>query len=381
MCGLCLPHCPTYGLHKDEGDSPRGRIALARGLASGQLALTKPLQDHLDRCLTCRACEKVCPAGVNYGALIDDTRAYIAAHKPPTSHRWLFAATQPRLLRGLAWLSYGYLCVERMIGWALRPIPGLGRILQRLPPLKRPRGLRTRYPTHRQPARGTVALFTGCIARAFDTQTLLDAIKVLRVLGYHVAIPPTQTCCGALHQHSGASDTAKTLTATNARVFNQTPYLAKLFLASGCGAQLLEQSPADGWRDLNEFIHEHRDELAALCQTRPLRVALHTPCTQRHVIKTAQQTEQWLRQIPGLSLHPLASNAVCCGAAGLNMLTQPDVADALATRKLAEIKTLDPALVVSSNIGCAWHLAATLRSNGTRLDVLHPISVLARALS
>ena len=55
MCGMCLPHCPTYQLSRDEGESPRGRIALIQGLASGRLALNERLEAHLDRCLGCRA--------------------------------------------------------------------------------------------------------------------------------------------------------------------------------------------------------------------------------------------------------------------------------------------------------------------------------------
>ncbi|MGB1427236.1 MAG: 4Fe-4S dicluster domain-containing protein, partial [Cycloclasticus sp.] len=61
-CGLCLPHCPTYTLSQNENESPRGRLALIQGWSEGQLELSDTLTQHIDNCLTCRACEKMCPA-------------------------------------------------------------------------------------------------------------------------------------------------------------------------------------------------------------------------------------------------------------------------------------------------------------------------------
>src|SRR5690625_4633127 len=74
-CGFCLPSCPTYiETGQDEVHSPRGRIALMKGLVDGVIEPTDDIKRSIDMCLGCRACEPVCPSGVQFGHLLEQAR-------------------------------------------------------------------------------------------------------------------------------------------------------------------------------------------------------------------------------------------------------------------------------------------------------------------
>src|SRR6266436_3671850 len=76
-CGFCLPVCPTYALWNEEMDSPRGRIYLMKLAADGKADINSQWVGHFDTCLGCMACMTACPSGVDYGKLIEATRAQI----------------------------------------------------------------------------------------------------------------------------------------------------------------------------------------------------------------------------------------------------------------------------------------------------------------
>lgn len=389
-CGLCLPHCPTYGLSGHEGDSPRGRIALMQGLVSGVLQVSPKLEAHLDGCLSCRACEPVCPAKVPYGKLIDAGRAELRGRRPGGAVAARIAGTllasRPlrNLLGALLWL-YQRLQVSR----ALRGTPGrwftgtrLGRAEALLPRLTWPRTIEQAIGENAP----KVLLFTGCTGQWLDGAALRDTVKVLNRIGYHVGIPRDQACCGALQQHAGLVKDAATTAARNLRAFGGE--LPVLSFASGCGATLLDYAHlleqggrfAARVQDVSAFVLACWPEDLAL-KALPARVAVHTACTLKNVMKADRAQGALLRKIPQAELVELDPAQHCCGAAGSYMLTQPQAADALRDRKLDALARLKPDYLVSGNIGCSMHLAAGLRQRGIAMEVLHPMSLLARCLS
>ncbi|MBI5450996.1 MAG: 4Fe-4S dicluster domain-containing protein [Gammaproteobacteria bacterium] len=397
-CGLCLPHCPTYGLLQDEGDSPRGRIALMQGLVDGQLTPSPRLELHLDRCLACRACERVCPSGVEYGALLTATRNVIEQRRPLGWRRRLarrlgnhFISSMPARRRLYPLLRLAELTGLRALARSsgLLGALGLTRAEQLLPAIPRQTTLPAYSPAAGS-ARGDVALFTGCVGPQFDGPALQAAIRLLNAAGYGVHVPPTQNCCGALHLHRGLHDEAAALAAHTAAVFNALPVTALIHAATGCGATLNEYplrndddnntGAADAGRlqlpvrEIGEFLAAEAGERLRF---KPLaqRALLHTPCTQWD----ASPTLKLLRRIPQLSIEPLPGSKQCCGAAGSYMLTQPVLADRLRDATLAQLAG-DAPLLLTSNIGCALHLGAGLRQSQRDTQVQHPVVLLAQQL-
>lgn len=390
-CGLCLPHCPTYTQTRHEGDSPRGRISLMQGLATGTLQVGTSLEAHLDGCLSCRACERVCPAKVPYGHLIDAGRALLAEKRPARTRAvravgaLLSSATGLRVL-GLLLGLYRASGLQHLLRHTR--ILGRGRLarLESLVPSKR------RIFAHAPgsaAAAETISLFTGCVGRLLDEETLSSAERLFARMGYRVDRPAGQTCCGAIRQHGGLPAEAAENVERNLQAFADAQTV--VHSASGCGATLIEYPRlVPGNAGVQAFAARLEDLSAALLKRwpdhlrlRPLRarVAVHLPCTQRNVLGGGEDIVALLRKIPDIELVELDGTHQCCGAAGLYFVTQPQMADALLEQKLRNAERLRPDYIVSTNIGCSLHLAGGLRRrDGVAPEVLHPATLLARQL-
>lgn len=374
-CGLCLPHCPTYQLNQHEADGPRGRIALTQALLSGALPATASLAAHLDGCLSCRACEAVCPAKVPYGRVLDGARAALATPARTRLTRLMSKLLGSGLGRAaLRWTLWLLSCVE----------------LRRSPVLPLPHWLRA-WPRVRRlravpaPAQARFALFTGCIGDIAERAVLDDAVRLFRAAGVEVAIPPAQACCGALDQHGGLPAAARACAARNTQAFADCETV--LALASGCGAALRDLgSEAQGKaaalapkvQDLCTVLADALDACPPAFKAQTLRVGIHTACTQTHVFAAASAVHRLLARMPGLHLVALAPESGCCGAAGTAFITQSAQAQRLLAPKLRAADGVD--VIVSANIGCSMHFLAGLRSQGCKTPVLHPVSLLAQAL-
>ena len=380
-CGMCVSSCPTFRLFQIDEESPRRRIrTLSKLLVEDQSVSAEELA-HLDNCLQCLACETACPSRMAYGELFDQTLArrqiklgllaklglYLIEHK-----RWRL-----RLMAGIAvYLHFGFQKFVQRSGLLNRLGLASAESMLVKPSLW---PLAASYMAQAN-SRGRVALFTGCLAEHLDRETSLATIRLLNIIGYEVLVPENQGCCGAIHQHNGQS--AADLIANNLAVFNTLEVDAVLYSASGCGAMLSKYQTEDSGasalfkerlEDVNEFLLEHWPEDLQLAPS-SLKVVVHEPCSQRHVLKNQSSVYALLQKIPDLQIAALADNHLCCGAGGTYMLTHPENAGRLRAQKQQHISAAEADSIVSSNFACA----AFLNAEGNK--VCHPLVLVAGQL-
>jgi glycolate oxidase iron-sulfur subunit len=380
-CGFCLATCPTYQLLGSELDSPRGRIYLIKQLLEGQ-EVTATTRIHLDRCLTCRACETTCPSGVTYARLLDLGRELVEERVP----RSLPERTFRRLLR--------FALVDRD-RFAL--LARLGRPFRALLPARLRGGLPAHAPASSPPPakvanpRRTVLLLQGCVQPTLRPEIDSAATRLLARLGVATRTVPQAGCCGAIDHHMAAPDDA--LSRIRRNVDAWYPELeagadALLVTASGCGAMVKEYGHL--LRDDSAYAERAarvaaaaRDpaELFGELDLAPLgrpgegrRIAFHAPCTLQHGQKLPGITETLLTGL-GFELAPVADAHLCCGSAGTYSVLQPELSQQLRTHKLANLETHGPELIATANIGCLHHLEA-----GTSTRVVHWLELVAERL-
>ena len=367
-CGLCNATCPTYQLLGDERDGPRGRIYLIKQMLEDETATAKT-QLHLDRCLTCRACETYCPSGVRYGRLLEIGR-HILEEK--VGRTWL-DCLQRKALRMLLPYPARFAPLLRVAGW-IRPV--LPRPLAKIIPVPSPASSWPEPRHHRK-----MLVLEGCVQPALAPSINAAAARVLDRLGISLIRATEAGCCGAVSYHLTAIEEGLGFMRRNIDAW--MPYLdlgveAIVMTASGCG--LMVKQYADALKhdaayaekaarisamtlDLAEVLA--REDLTSLQVDAHKRIAFQSPCTLQHGQQLNGLVEGILTRL-GFELAPVANPHLCCGSAGTYSILQPDLSLRLLSDKLEALHSGKPDCIATANIGCLTHL-----KTGTAVPVVH----------
>ncbi len=391
-CGFCTATCPTYVLLGDEDDSPRGRIYLVKEMLESAEPARREVVKHIDRCLSCLGCMTTCPSGVHYMHLIDHARAHVEkTYRRPLMDRLvrtalLRAMTDPKLFRRVL--------LAALLAKPIAPLLALVRLkplaaMLRLAPWRVPPGRPAKSGVFAAAGRrrGRVALLSGCVAGVLAPEINKAAVRVLTRHGFEVVHVRGEGCCGALAHHMGRKEEAHAAACRNIDAWlgeiNAEGIDVILTTASGCGTTLkdygfmLRNNPdyaapakkiASMCQDISEFIKEN---IALEYVSRPsLKVAYHPACSLAHGQQVTQAPKEMLSEA-GFLLIDIPESHLCCGSAGTYNMLQPELANRLRDRKIANIDKVRPELVAAGNIGCITHIAA-----GTPIPVVHPIELI-----
>lgn len=409
-CGFCLPSCPTYiESGKDEVHSPRGRIALMKGVVDGLIEPTEEVKRSIDLCLGCRACEPVCPSGVNFGRLLEQARdAIYQANKKSlpekVARNVAFEKLFPyhnRMINATSLLRFyqrsGLQKTARTLGFMKLFPEHLQTMEKVLPEVPKRKEMKSR-PTHIRPLRKQkkkVAFFSGCLMDTMFMRTNDATMKLLQYAGCEIVIPETQGCCGALHGHSGERDYAKEMAKKNIIAFEKAEVDYIITNAGGCGGflvdygYLLKDDP--DWADRAEaFANRITDITKILIDLQfhelPLQldhqvVTYQDSCHLKNAQKTFIEPRRLLEAIDGVTYVEMHDAGRCCGSAGIYNMIEPDMSMQILDYKMEQAEKTEAKTIVTTNPGCLLQMKLGIEREGLseEVEAVHIVDLLLQA--
>ncbi|WP_040203136.1 (Fe-S)-binding protein [Neobacillus jeddahensis] len=410
-CGFCLPTCPTYiESGYKESHSPRGRIALMKAVVDGIIEPDEEFERSLELCLGCRACEPVCPSGVNYGHLLEEARDIINQNKKfslpvravrKTVFEGLFPH-QGRMRQTVGLLGFyqrsGIQTIARKIGFiGLLPesLKTMEKVLPKVPTMREMKNRPEYLPAIAEKVH-KVAFFSGCLMDTMFMKTNDATMRLLQLAGCEIVIPKNQACCGALHGHSGEKDTAKELAKRNIAAFEDLGADFIITNAGGCGAFLIDydhllQDDA-AWKDraraFKEKIKDISEILVAIDFHKKVELKLpaqvityQDSCHLRNVMKTASAPRVLLQTIQGVVYNEMKEADRCCGSAGIYNIVESESSMVMLDYKMKQAKATHATTIVTANPGCLLQMQLGIEREGlsAKMRAVHIVDLLAEA--
>lgn len=407
-CGFCLSACPTYlATNNDETHSPRGRIALMKAMQDGDVVWDGSVEESFDMCLGCRACEPACPAGVQYGTLIEETRVAIQQVKPKKfSEKVIRKATfdgvfsdQKKMAGTVKLVQFyqksGMQKATRKIGFLNLFPPFMKEMEGVLPAIE----TKKKRESSTEPKTTKIAFFAGCLMDTLFQETNRKTIEMLEWLGAEVIVPKEQQCCGALHGHSGELNKGLRNAKANIDAFDSDGFDYIVNNAGGCGAFLSEyekhlQADSEYAEKATRFSEKLidissvfvklglNDRLKDLPPEDGGIVTYQDSCHLRNVNKVFLEPRSLLQDAPGFEYKELIDAGSCCGSAGIYNLLQPEMAKRILDLKMRGVKELQPAKVVTSNPGCLMQMQVGIQRGGLEkeMQAVHIVDFLYEAV-
>lgn len=394
-CGLCLPSCPTYRTDGVETETPRGRVAMIKGVIDGRLEANEEFIEHIYDCLDCRNCQTVCPAGVKAGELVLEARNRIEENRPqPVIKKFMLnyaILSQKRLAKFMPPLRIyqraGLQSVVRRFD-ILKLISEDLRLMEALLPPLPSRPLSDQIPEEipaRGREKGRVGFFLGCAMNLIFGDVSRASIDNITRAGYRVIIPKEVQCCGTPNIAEGERKVYREMARNTMRLFQDRSVDAIVTDCAACGAELktyreifrkdpvisnIAEEFSSKVRDISEFLDSAIDSSVKF-GSRPLKVSFHDPCHLRHAQKLIIPQRNLLRRIPGLDYRELPDEGQCCGSAGIYNITHRQRSMKILEAKIESIDRTRAELVISSNPGCLMQLMYGKRQHQKSWNVCH----------
>lgn len=403
MCGNCQEVCPIYAETKEEGSVARGKIKLVEALSKGIIDTDTPrLMENLSLCLTCRACNDVCPCGVEIDKIILAGRSEVVREEGlhPLKRVIFEAVDRPSLLDlgvNVGSPFQGTIFKKEAKWNGFTPRFPFGLDMKRMIPDLADKPFRQTVPERNTVVgkpKYRVAFFTGCASNYMYPDVANSLMNIMSHNQVEVIVPKQQHCCGAPILSHGDAALAKEMAADHVELFRDLDVDYIIGVCGTCGLSFKEHYPdllegtdlyedavalGEKFMDWSEFLMDVvKPDLSDLHTNRQV-VTYHDPCHLNRGIGVSEQPREILRQLPDIEFVEMDNPSRCCGSAGSFSVTHYDLAMGVQNKKFEDIKKTGADTVATGCGTCTMLIQDAQNQYDGDATVVHTAQLLSDA--